>query len=332
MFLSFLLPWSRLPDRGRSVSEVPRRGSQSPGFAPRAPSSITCTPSPSHKSLGSTPRSHITPRSLAIGPGWSRQSEPSIVTKGHANDTGLALVIARLRLAEQFCHGHDGPESSDNFVRISRRFPNEVAPLRDHSSHIEHPLPCTMTNPLEYTKTSLSRDQLSDGQDIPQHPDHRSILPSPGRPRVFRRNSIDACEAGVTLMILTSPDLTATALLRIGSSARALRLKSREDNGTSREGFPISRYGLENIERSLATTNTCFPLQKKSHSVTIGFRPDHEFLESGRCSPTRDGWNLKSQGDDLLPFCGVLESLNTSGPALGTLANCSHLIATIRDQ
>ena len=35
---------------------------------------------------------------------------------------------------------------------------------------------------------------------------------------------------------------------------------------------------------------------------------------------------------DLLPFCGVLELLDTSGPALNTLSNCLHSIATIRDQ
>ena len=34
---------------------------------------------------------------------------------------------------------------------------------------------------------------------------------------------------------------------------------------------------------------------------------------------------------DPLPFCGVLKPLNTSDPALNTLSNCPHPIATIRD-
>jgi len=35
---------------------------------------------------------------------------------------------------------------------------------------------------------------------------------------------------------------------------------------------------------------------------------------------------------DPLPFCGLLELLDVSSPALDTLANCLHSIATIRDQ
>ena len=35
---------------------------------------------------------------------------------------------------------------------------------------------------------------------------------------------------------------------------------------------------------------------------------------------------------DPLPFCGLLKLLDVSNPALNTLANCLHSIATIRDQ
>ena len=155
---------------------------------------------------------------------------------------------------------------------------------------------------------------------------HGSILPGPGRPHVFHRSSVDICGAGGMLMILTLSNFTVTSLLRRGSSAQALCLKGREDDGTSSEGFPISRHSLENVECLLTTTSTCFPLQKKSHSVMIGFCPDHEFLESGRCSPTRDGWNLKSQGDDPLPVWGALEPLDMTPD---TLSHRRHLITTV---
>jgi len=39
-----------------------------------------------------------------------------------------------------------------------------------------------------------------------------------------------------------------------------------------------------------------------------------------------------SKPGDPLPFCGLLEPLDVSSPALDTLANCLHSIATIRDQ
>lgn len=41
---------------------------------------------------------------------------------------------------------------------------------------------------------------------------------------------------------------------------------------------------------------------------------------------------LEHHYGDLLPSCGVLELLDTSSPALDTLSNCLHSIATIRDQ
>ena len=122
---------------------------------------------------------------LAIGPEQSRQSEPLIVMKGCENDTGPALVVAKPRLTERFCHGHVGPEISNHFTGVSRRFPNEVVPSRNHSNHTEHPLPRMMTNSLEYTNTLLLEDQLPDGRDRPQYPNHGSILPNRGRPPHF---------------------------------------------------------------------------------------------------------------------------------------------------
>jgi len=245
------------PNRGRSVFKAPRRGNRSLRSTSQVPGPTTHLSSPSHKATSSTP--HITPCSLAISPGWSRQSEPSIVTKGRANDTGPALVVTQPRLTKRFRHGHVGPEFSDHFAGVSRRFPDEVVPLRNHSNHTEHPLPRMTTNPLECTKTSLLKDQLLDGQDIPQHPDHRSTLPSPGRPRLFRRSSVNTCRAGVTLMIPTLPDFAVTSLLRIGPSARDLRPKGSDDDGTGREGFPISCCDPENIEHSPVTIGTYSP-------------------------------------------------------------------------
>ena len=164
MFLSFLFPWSRLPDRGRSVSKVPRRGNRSPRSTSQVPGPTTYLSSPSHKAASSTPQ--ITPRSLAIGPRWSRQSEPPIVTKGHTNDTGLALNITRPRLAKQSRSSHINPKSIDPSLDTSRQLPDKVALFRDFRDHT--------------------------GRDGSQCPDHGSLLPrSPGRTRVFRRNSYD---------------------------------------------------------------------------------------------------------------------------------------------
>ena len=227
----------RFLDRGRSIFEVPRRGSQPPGSDPRAPGSTTSISSLSHKSLGSIPR--ITPRSLAIGSEWYRQSEPSIATKGHANDTGLAFAITQPRLTERFRHGHVGPEFSDHFASVARRFPDEVVPLRNNSNHTEHPLSCMTTNSLECTKTSLLKEQLLHGLDIPQHPDYGPILPNLGRSCIFH--------------------FTTTPSLKTGSSARDLRPKGSDNDGTGREGVLISHCNPENIEHSPVTINIHSP-------------------------------------------------------------------------
>ena len=164
MFLSFLFPWSRLPDRGRSVSKVPRRGNRSARSTSQVPGPTTYLSSPSHKAASSTPQ--ITPRYLAIGPRWSRQSEPPIVTKGHTNDTGLALNITRPRLAKQSRSSHINPKSIDPSLDTSRQLPDKVALFRDFRDYTD--------------------------RDGSQCPDHGSLLPrSPGRTCVFRRNGYD---------------------------------------------------------------------------------------------------------------------------------------------
>ena len=210
------------------------------------------------------------------------------------------------KFAKQPCCSYISSKFSDCALNVLRQIPDRVAPFREFRDHTS--------------------------QDRPQCLDHGSILLSPGRPRIFCSSSVDTCGAGVMFVIPTSPNFIMTFLLKRGSSAQAPCLEGRNDDGTSSKGFPISHYSLENIKHSRTMASAHFPLQKKSHSVMIGFCPDHEFLESGRCLPTRDGWNLKSQGDDLLPSCGVLELLDTSSPALDTLSNCLHSIATIRDQ
>jgi len=233
VFVILLFP-PHFPNRGRSVFKAPGRGNRSLCSTSQVPGPTTHLSSPSHKAADSTP--HITPHSLAIGPGLSRQSEPSIATKGRANDTGLALVVAQPRLTERFHHTQVGPEFSDHFAGVSRRFPDKVALLRDHSSHTEHPLPCMMKNSLKYTKTSLLEDQLSDGRDRPQCLDHGPILPSLGRSRIFY--------------------FATTSSLRTGSSARDLRLKGSDDDSTSGEGFPMSRYDLKNIRALFEITSS----------------------------------------------------------------------------
>jgi len=41
---------------------------------------------------------------------------------------------------------------------------------------------------------------------------------------------------------------------------------------------------------------------------------------------------IKIYYNNPLPFCEVLKPLDMYSPALNTLANCLHLIVTIRDQ
>jgi len=261
--------WFCFFDRGRSIFEVPRRGSQSPGSDPRAPDSTTSILSPPYKSLASTPKSRITPHPLAINPSRSQQSRSTLV-EVKSGDTGkrygtgnrgLALVVTGP--AERSHRSYTGSPRLEDPSQTSGQPRDEMMTSQDRCSCEEHvPLVMTMAHPESdkhvakaYTttelrigqlldleeKTSLSKDQLSGGQDRSQYPDHGSILPSLGRPGVFCRN------------------FTMAPLLMTGPSARDLRPKGSDDDSTSGEGFPISRYGLENIERSLATTNTCFP-------------------------------------------------------------------------
>lgn len=205
----FVLLFSpHFPNQGRSVSKAPGRGNHSPHSISQVSGPMTCTSSPPHKAT--SPTLYIAPRSLVIDP-------------------RLTLVITRPRLAKQSHSSHIDPESIDPSLDTSRQPCDKTTTSRDRCDYEEHvPLFMTTAYPESdkhvtkaYTttelcigqllnleeKTSLSKDQLSGGQDGSQYPNHGSILPSLGRPRVFRRN------------------FTMAPLLMTGPSARDLRLK-----------------------------------------------------------------------------------------------------------
>ena len=279
---SFAWLWSRVFDQGWSSSEVPRRGSQPLGLVSQIHESTTHPTPPLHESSNSTPRVPHCPCATHL-------DNPSLIWLEHkvairekvtrVNDRSPALTLTQPRLTEQFHHGYISPKFSNYPLSTSGQIPDRVAPSRDF------------------------RDQTTVRNGL-QCPDHRSFLPrSPERIRIFHRSNCDGSvrnrEASGFHHDIISDD---------GLLARALGPRSRDDGGTSSEGFLTSRYDLE-ITKHLACSTA-------------------SFSELGRHSPTRDGWNLKSQGDDPLPSWGAPESLDTVGSHLATLSNHQHSLAT----